>query len=128
MVGGSCGYENKTLTQTLSECQGRVRGIGVWLRGMRIPIQLALWLNISLSHWDWNMNIQYIFSKSEWAGQPFFYIFYIIYNLVKEVWEINMANIRYRTCCSCTCNTNTHTHQHADNQIAVYIYYTETGF
>lgn len=28
---------------------GGVRGIGVWLRGMRIPFQLALWLKMSLS-------------------------------------------------------------------------------
>lgn len=49
MVGGSCGYENKNFTQSLSECQGPVTGIGVWLRGMRIPIHLALWLKMSLS-------------------------------------------------------------------------------
>lgn len=27
---------------------GGVRGIGVWLRGMRVSIQLALWLKMSL--------------------------------------------------------------------------------
>lgn len=70
MVGGSCGYENKTLTQSLSECQGDVRGIGVWLRGMRIPIQLALWLKMSL-YLSLGKEHEYtikIFCKSEWAA------------------------------------------------------------
>lgn len=67
MVGGSCGYENKNFTQSLSECQGPVTGIGVWLRGMRIPIHLALWLKMSLSL-SLKLERERMFWKCEWEA------------------------------------------------------------
>lgn len=54
-------------------CQGGVRGIGVWLRRMRIPIQLALWLKMSLSlslgqEHEYTMHI-----LLKWVGSPPFF-------------------------------------------------------
>ena len=71
------------MTQSLSECQGGVRGIGVWLRGIRIPIQLALWLKMSL-YLSLGLEHEYtikIFRKSEWAVPfPFRFLYYLDYS------------------------------------------------
>lgn len=96
-MGGSCGYENKTLTQSLSECQGAVRGTGVWLSGMRIPIHLALWLKMSLSlslglectiymiyniQYNTYNTIQYIY-KCDWAVLYFRILTDIVRNIYR---------------------------------------------
>lgn len=87
-MGGSCGYENKTLTQSLSECHGGVRGIGVWLKGMRIPTQQALWLKMFYSLSQGREHEYTVHVLWNCVGTlPFFHISNILYYTAKEVKE-----------------------------------------